>query len=483
MRISKSRVIAALLALHCTPGLTAEISNTELNAVSTAPDKPHIGLSNTLVNRRDADAVPLIAPFLKDTDARIVEAAAEEQDAAKQTLARSRVPGIGEQIHEAALSAERALPDGYRVAAYLDCGAQEASTNETGPRITLRSGDSYTFPGVTDPLGTVTSAADQVEYDLSDLATDGDYVLGFSWWDADGGGRRESVRFGIGEPIVWTTILPATRACAFHKDKPTWARVLLPLTGDFAAKERVRVAFAREEGPNAVVSELWLLEKTAPSQRKRILIVTGDDYAGHLWRETAPELAAILREDKRFEVSINESPAIFGSPLLAHYDAAVLHFKNYSDRLALGPEVWAGLDRYIASGCGLVIAHFGCGAFQEWNGYVKIAGRIWNPEKRAHDPYGKFEVRVIDAAHAVTNGLTDFDTEDELYTCLDGLTPIHVLCEATSTGDQQPYPMAFVVGGLAGRVLHCPLGHDVHAFSAPGTRELYRRATAWAAGL
>lgn len=383
----------------------------------------------------------------------------------------------------AAMDGDAMLPDGYRVAAYLDCGAHAASTNESGPRITLVAGDSYTFPGVTGPLGTVAFAADQVEFEVSGLAVDREYVLGFTWWDADGGGRRESVRFGVGDPISWTMVLPATRACAFYKDEPTWARVLLPLTGDYTGKDRVRVAFAREEGPNAVVNELWLLEKTWPEPRKRVLIVTGDDYPGHLWRETAPEFAAILREDKRFEVLINESPAIFGLPLLAHYDAAVLHFKNYSERLALGPEVRAGLDRYIASGHGLVIAHFGCGAFQEWSGYVKVAGRVWNPEKRAHDPYGKFEVRVVDAAHAVTNGMTDFDTEDELYTCLDGPTPIHVLCEATSKVDQQPYPMGFVVGDVVGRVFHCTLGHDVHAFSAPGTRELYRRATAWAAGL
>ena len=43
--------------------------------------------------------------------------------------------------------------------------------------------------------------------------------------------------------------------------------------------------------------------------------------------------------------------------------------------------------------------------------------------------------------------------------------------------------MAFVLNVGKGRVFHCPLGHDVKAFVAPAVRELFRRGTAWAAGL
>ena len=76
-----------------------------------------------------------------------------------------------------------------------------------------------------------------------------------------------------------------------------------------------------------------------------------------------------------------------------------------------------------------------------------------------------------------------FETADELYTCLVGDTSIHTICEATSKVDQLVYPMAFTVPELKGRVLHCPLGHDQSALTHAGTRELYRRAAAWAAGL
>ena len=43
--------------------------------------------------------------------------------------------------------------------------------------------------------------------------------------------------------------------------------------------------------------------------------------------------------------------------------------------------------------------------------------------------------------------------------------------------------MAFVLEYGKGRVFHCTLGHDVKALSVPAVQELYRRATAWTAGL
>jgi uncharacterized protein len=119
---------------------------------------------------------------------------------------------------------------------------------------------------------------------------------------------------------------------------------------------------------------------------------------------------------------------------------------------------------------------------EEWQGFVKVAGRVWDPGKRAHDPYGEFLVRILQTGHPATNGLAGFTTTDELYTCLAGDTEIQVLAEATSKVDQQAYPMAFVLSPGQGRVFHSPLGHDVRALEAPGARQLYLQGTIWATG-
>ena len=72
-----------------------------------------------------------------------------------------------------------------------------------------------------------------------------------------------------------------------------------------------------------------------------------------------------------------------------------------------------------------------------------------------------------------------FETTDELYTCLDGGTPITVLATAVSKVDHKTYPMAFVLECGKGRTFHLVLGHDVQALQAPEVGELLRRGTAW----
>jgi len=141
------------------------------------------------------------------------------------------------------------------------------------------------------------------------------------------------------------------------------------------------------------------------------------------------------------------------------------------------------LRRYAESGRGVVLTHFACGAFQEWPDFVTTAGRVWNPAFRAHDPHGEFTVRVRDAAHPLVQGMKDFQTTDELYTCLDGTTPIHVLCDAVSKVDGKEYPIAFTVDTPGLRVFHCVLGHNGAAYAPAAVGELFRRGTAWACGL
>ena len=373
-------------------------------------------------------------------------------------------------------------PNGYAVSGYLDCGAAERAEGEGGVCLRQVQGQACSFPGVEGGMGTAAVDAEVVRCEVSGLDAREEYVIGMAWWDADNLGRVQSIYLG-GSPESLTRVLPPTPAKAFYEDKPTWATALLPLRPEMRTQGAVTLEIRREAGPNAVLNGLWILKKSDKALEKRLLIVTGDDYPGHRWRETGPELAEILREDPRLEVSISEVPAILGSPLLMHYDAVLIHFKNYSERLPLGREVWDGFRAFVDQGRGVVVAHFGCGAFQEWEEFVQVAGRIWNPKFRAHDPYGPFDVRIMDHEHPITQKMQDFSTTDELYTCLDGTPPIHILCEATSKVDQKSYPMGFVLESASLRVFHCPLGHDQNALQSEGARELYRCAARWAVQL
>jgi len=227
---------------------------------------------------------------------------------------------------------------------------------------------------------------------------------------------------------------------------------------------------------------LLSLPAFAETNQIRVLIVTGQDWPGHLWRQTAPKLRQLLEEDKRITVRIVEDPHMLDTAVLTNYSVVLLHFQNWQQP---GPGAAAreNLQRYVKNGGGLVSVHFACGAWQgEWPEFANIIGRVWDPKLRGHDPRGKFIVQIVDAEHPVTRGLKDFETDDELYTCLVGEAPIHLLAQAKSAVDQKEHPMVFTRDYGKGRVFLTTLGHDVKAYTNSCVPQLLRQGCAWAAG-
>jgi uncharacterized protein len=220
-----------------------------------------------------------------------------------------------------------------------------------------------------------------------------------------------------------------------------------------------------------------------PSAQIKILIVTGQDYPGHVWRETAPALRKLLEEDPRFVVRVLEDPHALDSATLTNYQVVLLHFQNWQ---TAGPGLAAreNLRSYVANGGGLMSVHFACGAWHgEWPEFQTILGRVWRGTNGPqHDRRGKFTVQIVDGHHPVTAGLQDFETDDELYTCLVGDAPIHLLAQAKSQVDQSNHPLAFTRDYEKGRVFLTTLGHDVKAFTNSSVPRLLRQGCAWAAG-
>lgn len=228
------------------------------------------------------------------------------------------------------------------------------------------------------------------------------------------------------------------------------------------------------------------MDLTPPSTGTKVLIVTGDDYPGHHWRETAPALKANLEKDPRLVVRIVEDPNALASPKLKDWDVVVIHFMDW-EKPGPDPAARENLKRFVEGGGGMMLTHFACGAWDnnEWPEFRNLAGRVWFGANggRQHDPYGKFTVEIADTNHPITKGMTSFETLDELYTCLTGDAPIQVVAKATSKVDQREYPMAFVLTYGKGRVIHTVLGHDTRGYESAGVGELQRRGCAWAAGL
>ncbi|MHB8972828.1 MAG: ThuA domain-containing protein [Pirellulaceae bacterium] len=223
-----------------------------------------------------------------------------------------------------------------------------------------------------------------------------------------------------------------------------------------------------------------LLGQAAETGKIRVLLVTGNDYPGHEWKVTTPAVRQILEQDPRMLVRVIEDPEFLASPALDQYDVVVLNYMNWESP---DPSEAAGknLQRFVNDGKGLVLLHFSCGAWGNWPEFQNLAGRVWD-KVNTHDPRGPFRVDIVNQDHPVTHGMTTFDADDELYTCLAGDRPITVLATARSKVTGKDHPMAFVFDYGKGRVFHTPLGHDVKAFTLAGPAELIRRGCAWAAG-
>lgn len=462
--------------------------------------------------------------------AALLEGILKSPAAARQAgAAASPVTPLAPAVREAVLAGLRErTPKGYRVACYLDCGPEAADGQKGGPELRLASGQAHAW-AAGDPaqarLATVAFDGKEVAFAAAGLNPKKTYLVGFTWWDYDHDTRAESVWAAPaqgGQPVkvVDKTPLPSGTAGKSAEQKAFAVPPALVAGGG------VRILFRNEGQANAVVSEVWLWESEAdgaavpagldkpaavaagpapaapaaaapavsamPGDLKltraapeagrttRILIVTGLEH--HKWRETLPVVVEFLKKDSRLLVDVSEEPAVMASPMIHEYAAIVLHYMNPKGAPTLDVKARENLRQFVEGGKGLMLIHFACGAFQEWPEFRDVVGRVWDPKMRPHDPRGPFRVEFT-GKHAITEGLAAIEADDELYTCLTGDRPIEVLATATSKVDSKVYPMAFTYAAGKGRVFQCLLGHDAKAMRQPGVDELYRRGTAWAAGL
>jgi type 1 glutamine amidotransferase len=88
---------------------------------------------------------------------------------------------------------------------------------------------------------------------------------------------------------------------------------------------------------------------------------------------------------------------------------------------------------------------------------------------------------MVNKTHPATRGLSDFETDDELYAKLQGEAPIEVLAEADSEWSKRTEPLAFTLSYGQGRVFHETFGHDKKAILNPSVQKLMVQGCEWAA--
>jgi type 1 glutamine amidotransferase len=219
-----------------------------------------------------------------------------------------------------------------------------------------------------------------------------------------------------------------------------------------------------------------------PASKIKVLLVTGDDVLPyHDWQTVSQALKETLVSSGKFEVRVCEDAGVLDSATtLGRYDLVLLDYYN-----AKTPTLSAGakenLVSFVKDGKGLVITHLSSASFKEWEEFRKLCGRYWVMGTSGHGPRGVFKARITKTDSPITQGLADFEADDELYAKLQGDAPITVLIEADSDWSKKTEPLAFTVEYGKGRVFHETLGHDAKAVNNPTVQKLIQRGCEWAA--
>jgi len=130
---------------------------------------------------------------------------------------------------------------------------------------------------------------------------------------------------------------------------------------------------------------------------------------------------------------------------------------------------------YLKRGGGLTLIHVS-GSFPELEklGLVPVTPI---PSEQASAVY---RIHVADRAHVAAHGVEDFDTTD-LFPDISASSEAHILATAQLKEGGQPRPVAFVNSSSKARMFQTVLGRDTAAILIPGTAQLIRYGSLWAA--
>ena len=221
-----------------------------------------------------------------------------------------------------------------------------------------------------------------------------------------------------------------------------------------------------------------------------VLLLTGEN--NHDWARSAPFCKALLEESGRFQVTLSEDPAAALADR-AELDNYQLFFLDYNGP-RWGEVAEANFIDAVRKGSGVCVLHAANNAFDGWVEYEEICALMWR-EGAGHGSYHRFEVKIVDCEHPITQGLPPAmkDHPDELYHGLTHMhnTPFHLLATAYSSPDEggtgNDEPMLVVKEYGRGRVFHDILGHVwsgavMDTFENPDFQRVLLRGCQWAAG-
>lgn len=227
----------------------------------------------------------------------------------------------------------------------------------------------------------------------------------------------------------------------------------------------------------------------------KLLVISG---GRHPYEESTPILEGFLK-GAGHDVTVTEDASVLtNSAGMGAYDALVFNTRreNAADfaELKMSPVEQNGLRDYIRGGKGFICLHIsGCGS-DYWSEYQDVTGGGWVTGTSYHPPYSNFTVIVTDPNHQGAKGVSDFNTDDELYMGIDYQDGNEVFITGTSEAGTYPwgpdrvethmpagtFPLGWTRQYGDGKVFTLLLGHDGKSFQTPEFQKIVLNGVNWA---
>jgi type 1 glutamine amidotransferase len=230
---------------------------------------------------------------------------------------------------------------------------------------------------------------------------------------------------------------------------------------------------------NTVITASEILFSTDSSQKSpKVLLFTG----GHGFDRSS--FYGMIFSMHDMEIDTIRQPLANQSLLsdtIGRYDVIVF-YDMWQDISFDEKEAFLELTK---KGTGLVFLHHSLVSYQTWPEFTQIRGGKYYERGYNYAP-GRFsgykhdivmEVKIIDPAHPVTSGLTDFSIHDEGYSNIginNNVTPLL----STNHPDSSPL-VAWANEYNNSKIVYILLGHDNNAWSNENFRKLLRNAIRW----